>query len=73
MHYGARDTAVNKRNIFCTLMELFLFFFKSLPKAFSSDCKVLDLSWQTLKFIFIFLHLYVIFMTILCKNRGDRG
>lgn len=54
-------------------MEHFLFFFKSLPEAFSSDYKVLDLFWQTLKFVFIlpfiglFLHSYMIFKTILCE------
>lgn len=79
MHYGTQDRAVNKRNIFCSLMEHFLFFFKSLPKAFSSDYKVLDLSWQTLQFIFIFpfislfLHSYVIFMTILYEVGAIEG
>lgn len=80
MHYGARARAGNKRNIFFTLMKHFLFFFKSLPKAFSSDCKVLYLSWQAFKFIFIrtfrllFLHCCVIFMmTILYESGGNRG
>lgn len=69
---------MGKRNILCSLMDLFLFFFKSLPKAFSSDWKVLDLSWQTPKFIFIlpfislFLHSYVIFVTILYEVGAKR-
>lgn len=78
MQAGAQDRAVTKRNAFCALMELCLLLFKSLPKAFRSDCEAQDLSWQTVKsvlilpFILVSLHPHVIFMTILCEKRQQR-